>query len=127
MWTHSTTWAISTTRDWAHRGVRPRPLIITSWRLRLGKPAREIFWQGPSIGFDFGGNASKAFVLIYNLPMAEDIFQRFPGVDGSFYLVAGVGVNNQTDDGTTLAPIRTGVGLRAGANLGYLHYTSEAS
>ena len=92
-----------------------------------GKPAREIFWQGPSIGFDFGGNASKAFVLIYNLPMAEDIFRRFPGVDGSFYLVAGVGVNYQTDGGTTLAPIRTRVGLRAGANLGYLHYTSEAS
>ena len=92
-----------------------------------GKPAREVFWQGPSIGFDFGGNASKAFVLIYNLPMAEDIFRRFPGVDGSFYLVAGVGVNYQTDGGTTLAPIRTGVGLRAGASLGYLHYTSESS
>ena len=92
-----------------------------------GKPAREVFWQGPSIGFDYGGNASKAFVLIYNLPMAEDIFRRFPGVDGSFYLVAGVGVNYQTDGGTTLAPIRTGVGLRAGANLGYLHYTSESS
>ena len=92
-----------------------------------GNAVRKVYWQGPSIGFDFGGNASKAFVLIYNLPMAEDIFRRFPGVDGSFYLVAGVGVNYQTDGGTTLAPIRTGVGLRAGANLGYLHYTSEAS
>lgn len=92
-----------------------------------GKPAREVFWQGPSIGFDVGGNASKAFVLVYSLPRAEDLFRRFPGIDGSFYLVAGVGVNYQTDGGTTLAPIRTGVGFRAGANLGYLHYTGEAS
>ena len=92
-----------------------------------GKPALEVFWQGPSIGFDFGGNVSKTFVLVYNLPMVEDIFRRFPGVEGSFYLVAGVGVNYQTDGGTTLAPIRTGIGLRAGASLGYLHYTSESS
>ena len=92
-----------------------------------GKTTRKVFWQGPSIGFDIGGNASKAFVLVYNLPMAEDLFRRFPGVDGSFYLVAGVGVNYQTDGGTTLAPIRTGVGLRAGASIGYLHYDSEPS
>jgi len=92
-----------------------------------GQSPRKVFWQGPSVGFDVGGNASKTFVLVYGLPTAEALFQRYPGVDGSFYFVAGVGVNYQTNGAMTLAPIRTGVGLRAGASLGYLHYTREAS
>ena len=92
-----------------------------------GKGKREIFWQGPSVGFDFGGNASKSFVLIYNLDSADELYGRYPGVDGSFYFVAGVGVNYQRGQKTTLAPIRTGVGLRAGANLGYLNYTKDSS
>ena len=92
-----------------------------------GKVKQPIFWQGPSVGFDFGGNASKTFVLIYNMSSPDDLFRRFPGLDGSFYFVAGVGVNYQTDGVLTVAPIRTGVGLRAGASLGYLHYTRESS
>ncbi len=92
-----------------------------------GQSSQQVYWQGPSIGFDVGGNASKAFVLVYNLPSQEALFRRYPGVDGSFYFVAGVGVNYQSDGAMTLAPIRTGVGLRAGASLGYLHYTREAS
>lgn len=88
---------------------------------------RKVYWQGPSIGFDFGGNASKSFTLIYNLKDVEKLYQRFPGVDGSFYFVAGVSVNYQRADGITLAPIRTGVGLRAGANIGYLHYSKKSS
>lgn len=87
----------------------------------------KVYWQGPSVGFDLGGNASKVFVLIYNLGDTSQIFQRFPGVDGSFYFVAGVGVNYQKSGDITLAPIRTGVGLRAGANIGYLHYTRKKS
>lgn len=86
-----------------------------------------IFWQGPSVGFDLGGNASKVFVLIYRLKATKDMYQRFPGVDGSFYFVAGVGVNYQQSGDVILAPIRTGVGLRAGANIGYLHYGPEHS
>ena len=86
-----------------------------------------IFWQGPSIGFDLGGNASKVFVLIYKLKSADDMYQRFPGVDGSLYFVAGVGVNYQQSGDVILAPIRTGVGLRAGANIGYLHYGPKHS
>lgn len=90
------------------------------------EPVR-IFWQGPSIGYDFGGNASRAFVLVYDLEHFEQLLQRFPGVDGSFYFVAGLGVNYQRRGDVTLAPIRTGVGLRAGANVGYLHMTAEHS
>jgi hypothetical protein len=103
--------------------------------LRFGKgtlnrksgASREVHWQGPSVGFDLGGNASKVFVLVYHLDDSEQIYQRFPGVEGTFYFVAGVGVNYQKSGDIILAPIRTGVGLRAGANVGYLHYTKKRS
>ncbi len=87
--------------------------------------SRRVFWTGPSIGFDFGGNAAKVFVLCYHLQKPGAIFQRFPAVDGSFYYVGGVGINYQHRNGITLAPIRLGVGLRAGASIGYLHYTPK--
>ena len=77
--------------------------------------------------FDFGGNASRVFTLVYNLRDSDALFQRFPGVEGSFYFVAGVGVNYQQSGDLILAPMRTGVGLRAGASVGYLHYTREHS
>ncbi len=89
--------------------------------------SRKVYWQGPTVGFDFGADASKMFILIYRLPDTDTLFQRFPAVDGSFYFVAGVGVNYQRSGGVTLAPIRTGVGLRAGVNIGYMHYTKEHS
>lgn len=92
-----------------------------------GGGSTKVYWQGPSIGFDLGGNASKVFVLVYNLPSAESIFRRVPGVEGTYYFVAGVGVNYQSDGEITLAPIRTGVGLRTGVNIGYLHYNREFS
>lgn len=90
-----------------------------------GGGSMKVYWQGPSVGWDFGGNASKVFTLVYNLHWTRDLFQRFPGVDGSLYLVAGVGLNYQRANNITLAPIRTGVGLRAGANVGYLSYTEK--
>jgi hypothetical protein len=86
-----------------------------------------LYWQGPSIGWDFGGNASKVFTLVYNLHSTYDILQRFPAVEGSLYIFAGVGLNYQRSGDITLAPIRTGVGLRAGASLGYVHYTRRPS
>lgn len=89
--------------------------------------ARTVHWQGPSIGFDLGANASKVFVLVYNLSNPENLFQRFPAVDGSFYYVGGAGINYQRRDDITLAPIRLGVGLRAGASIGYVHYTKTKS
>ncbi|MCZ8075314.1 MAG: EipA family protein, partial [Paucibacter sp.] len=86
-----------------------------------------VFWAGPSIGFDAGANASKVFTLVYHLPKASAIYQRFPGVDGSLYYVGGAGINYQRLKGITLAPIRLGVGLRAGASVGYVHYRREKS
>ena len=94
---------------------------------RKGAGTRKVYWQGPSVGFDLGGDASKMFILIYRLPNEDALFQRFPAVDGSLYFVAGVGVNYQRSGDIVQAPIRTGVGLRAGINIGYMHYTREFS
>jgi len=90
-----------------------------------GREPLLVYWQGPSIGFDWGGNAARNFTLCYNLQVPEMIFRRFPGVDGSAYLVGGLGVNYQRADDITLAPIRTGLGLRLGANIGYLSYSRK--
>lgn len=87
----------------------------------------KVYWAGPTIGFDAGANASKVFVLVYRLPNTDAIFRRYPGVDGSLYFIGGVGINYQRLDGVTLAPIRLGVGLRTGANVGYVHYRREKS
>ena len=87
--------------------------------------SRRVWWTGPSVGFDLGANAAKAFVLVYHLPKAGAIFQRFPAVDGSFYYVGGAGINYQQRGKVILAPIRLGVGLRAGASIGYMHYTPK--
>lgn len=88
---------------------------------------QKIYWQGPTIGFDAGGDASKVFVLVYGLEDTNYIYQRFPGVDGSAFLVAGMAVNYQRANGITLAPVRSGVGLRLGANVGYTSYTRKRS
>jgi hypothetical protein len=88
---------------------------------------RKIFWQGPTVGFDFGANASKVFTLIYHLNKTDELFQRIPGVEGSIYIVAGVGVNYQQTGDLILAPIRTGVGWRGGVNVGYVHYGKKQS
>lgn len=89
------------------------------------RPTQEVFWQGPSVGWDFGGNASRVFTLCYNLQYPDAIFQRFPGVEGSAYLIGGLGVNYQKANDIILAPIRAGVGLRLGANVGYLAYSRQ--
>lgn len=86
---------------------------------------RKVYWQGPSVGFDWGGNVSKVFTLVYDLSIPDFIYRRFPGVDGSVYVVGGFSMNYQRSGETVLAPIRTGAGLRLGANVGYLHYTRK--
>lgn len=89
---------------------------------------RKIFWQGPSLGFDFGGDGARTMMLVYNLNRVDDIYQRFGGVDGSLYFIGGFGFTALTaGDGITLVPIRTGVGARLGINVGYLKLTPEAT
>jgi hypothetical protein len=87
------------------------------------RPTHEVFWQGPSVGFDAGGNASRVFTLCYNLQYPDAIYRRFPGVEGSAYFIGGLGVNYQRAEDIVLAPIRAGIGLRLGANMGYLSYS----
>lgn len=87
----------------------------------------KVFWQGPSVGYDFGAEGSKVMTLVYNMSDPADIYARFGGVEGSAYLVGGVSVQLQKAGQVTLAPIRSGVGLRLGANVGYLKYTRNPS
>ena len=84
-----------------------------------------VFWQGPSIGFDVGGDGSKVMMLVYNLSSVNDIYDRYPGVDGSAYVVGGLGMTVMKSRNIVVVPIRSGVGLRLGANLGYLKFTAQ--
>ena len=84
-----------------------------------------LFWQGPSIGFDTGGNASRVFTLVYNLKDPIFMYRRFPGVEGSAYFIGGLGVTYQRAEGIVLAPIRAGVGFRLGANVGYMSFSKK--
>lgn len=84
-----------------------------------------VYWQGPSVGYDFGAEGSKTMVLVYDLRSPGELFTTYPGVDGSAYFIGGVGVTFLTRGHVALAPIRSGVGLRLGANVGYLKYTRE--
>ena len=86
-----------------------------------------VYWQGPSVGWDFGADAGKVFILVYNLPESDLIFQRFAGVNGSLYLVGGLGMNYLRSQDIVVAPIRVGVGLRLGASVGYMQFTKEQS
>jgi len=90
-----------------------------------GVPASKVYWQGPSIGFDVGANAVKAFILVYDLPNTESLFTRFPGVEGSLYFVGGFGVNYVQRGGIALAPVRFGVGWRQGIALSYMNFSRE--
>lgn len=83
----------------------------------------KVYWQGPSVGYDFGGEGSKVMTLVYNLRDPNEIYERFGGVQGAAYLVGGISVQFEKAGHVTLAPIRAGVGLRLGANVGYLKYT----
>jgi len=86
-----------------------------------------VYWQGPSVGFDWGGDGARTMVLVYNLPATDAIYQRFAGIDGSAYFIGGFGMTALTFNGIVLVPIRSGVGLRLGANIGYLKFTPRAT
>lgn len=84
-----------------------------------------LYWQGPSIGVDFGANATKVYALIYNMPDSNQIFKRYPGVEGSLYFVGGVGVTYMELEGTVVAPIRFGAGWRQGISVGYINFSRK--
>ncbi|MDX3929176.1 MAG: EipA family protein [Shinella sp.] len=82
-----------------------------------------VFWQGPSLGLDWGGQGSRTMMLVYNLPSVDTLYDRFGGVSGSAYVVAGIGMTVLTQHNMVLVPIRTGIGARIGLNAGYLKLT----
>ncbi|HMI16054.1 MAG TPA: DUF1134 domain-containing protein, partial [Bradyrhizobium sp.] len=86
-----------------------------------------VYWQGPSVGFDWGGDGARTMTLVYNLPATNAIYQRFAGIDGSAYIIGGFGMTALTANNIVLVPIRSGLGLRLGANIGYLKYTPRAT
>jgi len=86
-----------------------------------------VYWQGPSVGFDWGGDGARTMMLVYNLPATGAIYQRFAGIDGSAYFVGGFGMTALTANNVVVVPIRSGVGLRLGANIGYLKFTPTAT
>jgi hypothetical protein len=88
---------------------------------------QKIYWHGPSVGFDAGAAGSKTLFLIYKLQAPEELYSSFTGIDGSAYLVGGVGVTLVSNGTVVLAPIRSGVGIRLGASLGYLRFTPKAT
>ena len=85
----------------------------------------KVYWQGPSVGFDFGGQGSRTMMLVYNLNDVANLYHRFGGVAGSAYAVAGAGFTVMKRDGMLLVPVRTGVGARLGVNVGYLKLTER--
>jgi hypothetical protein len=86
---------------------------------------QRIFWQGPSLGFDVGGDGARTMMLVYNMPSVNAIHRRFVGIDGSAYLIGGFGVTALGADDMVVVPIRSGVGWRLGVNLGYLKFTAN--
>ena len=84
-----------------------------------------VFWQGPSLGLDYGGQGTRAMMLVYNLPSVNALYRRYGGVSGSAFIVAGVGMTVLKNSDVTIAPIRTGIGARLGINVGYLKLTPQ--
>jgi hypothetical protein len=87
----------------------------------------KVFWQGPTLGWDFGGDGARTMMLVYSLPATEAIYQRFAGLDGSAYFIGGFGMTALTANNIVLVPIRSGLGLRLGANVGYLKFTPQST
>jgi hypothetical protein len=88
---------------------------------------RRVFWEGPSVGYDAGGEGARTMMLVYNLTALDDIYQRFAGIGGSAYVIGGFGMTALGSGGIIIVPIRSGVGLRLGANIGYLKFTPVAT
>lgn len=85
----------------------------------------QVYWQGPSIGFDMGGDGTRTMILVYNLPSVDAMYQRYPGVSGSAFLVGGLSASAAQNQNVVVAPIRAGIGARLGINVGYLKFTPQ--
>jgi hypothetical protein len=86
-----------------------------------------IYWRGASLGVDIGANASRTFILIYGADRVEDLYTRLGGVEGSVYIIVGLSVTYHQGESVVVAPVRVGVGLRAGINIGYIHFSPDSS
>ena len=89
--------------------------------------AGRVYWHGPSVGYDFGASGSKTLFLIYGLQEARELYSGFSGIDGSAYFIGGAGITFLSNQKVIMAPIRTGLGFRLGANVGYLRFTPKAT
>jgi hypothetical protein len=89
--------------------------------------SRPVYWQGPSVGFDAGGDGDRTMMLVYNLPAVDSVYRRFGGLDGSAYFIGGFGFTALNSDNIVVVPIRTGVGVRLGVNVSYLKFTEQAT
>jgi hypothetical protein len=87
----------------------------------------KVYWQGPSLGWDFGGDGARTMMLVYSLPATAAIYERFGGISGSAYFIGGFGMTALTANNTVVVPIRSGLGLRLGANFGYLKFTPQST
>ncbi|MFC2250218.1 DUF1134 domain-containing protein [Labrys portucalensis] len=88
---------------------------------------RKVYWQGPSVGWDFGGDGARTMMLVYNMDRIDEIYSRFPGIAGSAYIIGGFGMTALGDGNMMVVPIKSGVGARLGINLGYLKFTPSAT
>jgi hypothetical protein len=86
---------------------------------------RKVYWTGPSIGFDLGGDANKVFVLVYNLYDSQDLYKRFPQGEGHVYFVGGFSASYLRRGDVVLIPVRLGVGWRLGVNAGYMRFSEK--
>lgn len=86
---------------------------------------QDVYWTGPSVGFDFGGSASKVFVLVYNLERGDDLFKRYGAAEGNAYVLGGFNASYLRNGNTVLIPIRMGAGVRVGANVGYMRFSEK--
>jgi hypothetical protein len=87
---------------------------------------RPVYWTGPSIGFDVGGDAAKVFVLVYNLYDSQDLFRRYPQVEGRAYFVGGLSATYLRRGNVVMIPVRLGAGVRLGANVGYMKFSEKS-
>ncbi|WP_034994347.1 DUF1134 domain-containing protein [Beijerinckia mobilis] len=86
-----------------------------------------VYWQGPSLGFDAGADGDRTMMLVYNLPAAQAIYNRYGGVAGSAYAIGGFGMTALMMDDVYIVPIRAGIGARLGLNISYLKFTPTST